>query len=92
MAKDYAGTFEANGSTDTYTASGSVRQYVIATGTFGGGTLSAQVSADGSTWVDIGDPGALTSEGTFWFEVESGMRYRLNLSGATSPSITWSIF
>ena len=73
---------------------------MIAYGTFGGGTLKAQVSADnGVTYVDLinnNDTVASTSGFAEDFYINSDPRNPVllgfNLAGATAPSITIRIY
>jgi hypothetical protein len=56
-------------------------------GTFAGASLTVQVSADGSSWVDLGE--TLTSTGLFEVFCSREENYRVVLSGATgSTTIT----
>lgn len=65
---------------------------VIASGTFSGGTITVQASPDGgTTWVDTN--ATLAAAGLVNFIAGDGISYRLNLSGAGTPSIdAWVAF
>lgn len=59
---------------------------VIVRGGFGSGTLAWQVRADDGTYVPSGQ--TLTAAGIMQLVVSRDMECRLNLSGATTPSIS----
>jgi hypothetical protein len=79
------------GASSTYT--------VIIYGTFGGGTITTKVSADGVTYVNMIDDGS-----TVTFTSGAGENFQINsdenqpvylgftLAGATAPSITIKIY
>lgn len=91
MAVKLSDTLSADGSTSAIGWSGGHGR-VVASGTFGSGTLELDASIDGgSTWVGVGVNGQLTAAGTFEFSGDQATQYRLTLSGATSPSIAVTI-
>jgi len=58
------------------------------TGTFGGGTLTMEVSYDaGTTWVAAGVETTLTADGHANFDLPQGVLVRGNLVGSTAPDI-----
>lgn len=65
---------------------------LIASGTFGGGTITVQVSPDnGTTWISTS--ATLTAAGVTNFIGGEGLLFRLALTGATNPSISaWVAF
>lgn len=86
-----AATLSADGSTNTVPWSGG-RGTFAGYGTFGGGTLSLEISYDqGTTWFAVGTDTDLTSDGHGNFDLPSGVLLRGTLSGATSPSLTVEI-
>lgn len=80
-----------NGTPETYT--------VLVDGSFGSGTITAQVSADGSNWLDItetGSPVTFAADGVKNFELYSDennpIRLGFNMSGSTSPDVNISVY
>jgi hypothetical protein len=59
---------------------------IFATGDLGGGTLKAEISPDGTTWVDA-DAGTLTEAGIIPISGALCREVRATLTGATSPSV-----
>lgn len=89
MAKLGSGTLSANGNTGSFeTKTGKI--FVQATGNFGGGSLEAEVSFDGTIYTTPED-GTINAENAFMLTVPVNTAVRLNLSGATTPSIQWVI-
>lgn len=91
MAQEY--NLQANGSTTALPIAGKFN--IGAFGTFGGGTLTIQLSYDsGTTWIAAtdgsGSAGAFTADGTLNVEVGEAL-LRLTLAGATSPDIDIAI-
>lgn len=86
------GTFTANGQSTGVPFPGGAGT-VHADGTFGSGTLSLEVSSDGgTTYTNGGTSVQLTAEGLFNFTLPSDeLIVRLDLAGATSPTIAWWI-
>ena len=84
------GNITSNGSTVVMSDAYEVK-VAVAHGTFGGGTLSLEISADEANWVPTGVDGSMSEDGSFEFTNKQGMSYRLTLAGATSPNITWWI-
>lgn len=59
---------------------------VVASGTFGSGTVTLQVSPDGgTTWVTTGK--TLTADGSVFQDFPAGSRLRVALTGATGPDL-----
>lgn len=75
-----------NASSDTQQGQAATSRVIVASGTWGGGTLTLQYSHDGSTFVSSGS--TLTANGAIAFEERPGMYWRVTLAGATSGSIT----
>lgn len=75
----------ANAASPTFTSTGKIMT-LIASGSFGGGTLTLQASADEEVWVnsDI----AFTQSAIANFHTGRGVKHRVNLTGATTPSLT----
>lgn len=74
----------ANGSTAKFVSSGDFMS-LIASGTFGGATITVEVSPDdGTTW--IATSATLTAAGVTNFIGGEGLRFRFTLSGATGPT------
>jgi len=69
---------QSNGSADTKT--------IVASGNFGGGTLTLEYSNDNSTWVSSGK--TLSAGGAVEFNDRPGLHWRVTLAGATSGSVT----
>lgn len=65
---------------------------LVASGGFGGGTLTVQVSPDGgTTWINT--PATLTAAGVTNFIGGEGLLFRLALTGAAGASLTaWVAF
>lgn len=53
--------------------------------TFGGGTATLQIRLSDGTWVSTGQ--TATAAGWLEFNIEPGNRFRINLAGATAPSL-----
>jgi hypothetical protein len=90
-------TFAANGSTSTRPYDGDAVLAFAASGTFGGGALVLQWSADGgTTWFTAktqqGTDVSLTATGYFTrIYLPIGCIVRATLTGATTPSITLNL-
>jgi len=56
-------------------------------GTFGGGTVTIEVSLDGTNYVVL-DSFTAAGFGTYTIFVDNGSKIRATLAGATSPDIT----
>lgn len=91
MTYAYSGTFSADGNSSTFSAVAKTYHNCIARGTFGSGTLQLYISNDGTNFVAGGTNATLTAAGTFNFEVPIGCSFRLQLSGSSSPSISFAI-
>lgn len=79
-------TLTADGKSDEFTANGSFR--VSATGTFGGGSLTLEEDLRGDdSWTTV-DRTADTADVGYIVDGLVVSRYRFDLTGATSPSIT----
>lgn len=81
----------ANGNSPTFNPKLEVEEVglsmeLFVTGTFGAGTVQLQQSPDGGTnWFNVG--AAITAAGRYVVTVYSQTPLRLNLSGATAPSL-----
>ncbi len=84
------GTLTTNTSTAAIDIGTEGEYFVRASGTFGGGTLTTEVS-DGTTFTTAGTNGVLTAAGWVRVFVPKNGQIRLTLTSATSPSISWSI-
>lgn len=86
------GTLSADGST-TAVEVGTKKEYSVGLrGTFGSGSVVVEISVDGgSNYISTGSAGTLTAAG--WVRVfpPTGSLVRLTLSGATAPTIAWTI-
>jgi hypothetical protein len=84
---NYSITVDATQS-DSFTHQGKETLKVIATGGFGGGTLKLQFLAeDQTTWTDF--PGASwTAAAAQQIAVEGPKKFRYDMSGATTPTVT----
>jgi hypothetical protein len=61
---------------------------IIGQGTWGGGTGTLQVSADGgTTWVPMSPTVALTANGAVQATLPRGLFFRIALTGSTNPSL-----
>jgi hypothetical protein len=75
-----------NASSDAQADGSASTRVIIATGTWGGGTLTLEYSHDGTTFVSSGQ--TLTANGVISFQDRPGMTWRVTLAGATGGSIT----
>jgi hypothetical protein len=64
---------------------------VVAWGTWGGGTVTLQMSPDETTWIDVPD-GALTANGAINIYAGPELHYRVALTGATAPELSVKVF
>lgn len=64
---------------------------ILADGTFGGGTLEAQISANNSDYVGLGTDAQLSSDGAYNITLAKNTYFRVNLSSSTSPDININI-
>lgn len=64
--------------------------YLHLSGTFGGGTVNVQFQGADGTWRNLTGVSKSAAADNFIF-VPNETNYRLNLSGATSPSIYYQI-
>jgi hypothetical protein len=84
-------TIAANGNSATIPWIGG-NGYFTAQGTFGGGIIKLQFSTDsGTTWSDIGALTTLAASGGGMFENLPKCSLRVNLAGATTPSIFYEV-
>lgn len=85
------GTLTANGSgTPAHVSGGNVT--VACSGTFGSGTMTAEISLDGgTTFVTLGTDATKTSNAAFNLVNLPDCYIRWTLTGATTPSIKWAI-
>lgn len=107
MAIISTGTFVADGQSNVFTVNLSGRSSGIETitisaqGDFGGGSLALQMTLDGgTTWSNIPDPNSLnplSADGEFNYRAApyptggGNKKYRLNLSGSTTPDVTYMV-
>lgn len=84
-------TASNNASSATQEAATDKTYNLIASGAFGGGSLTAEYSADGSVWVPS-EATALTAIGTMVITPQPGQRWRVTLAGATAGSVTVTAF
>lgn len=84
-----SGTLTGNTSGNAVRVEGG-RAAVIVSGTFGGGTATLQVKNEAGTWVAVSDA-AWTAAKTAIIEFGASAEFRINLSGATGPSLYWEI-
>ena len=91
-----SGTFSANGSVELGLQSMNTAAKIAALNTmyatgasFGGGTLKIQASPveSGDVWVDLENV-SLTAAGAKNFQAKA-RRFRITLTGATTPTIPW---
>jgi len=80
----------SNASSATQNADDSQLITIIASGTFGGGTLTLEYSADGATFVTAGL--TLTADGVIQHRPTAGVQWRVTLAGATGASVTATAF
>lgn len=81
---------EADGSTQAVKWNGGEGSFV-ASGTFGGGSLSLEFSNDDkATWIALGGDATITEGGGSGFILPLGVWVRATLTGATDPSINVS--
>jgi hypothetical protein len=59
---------------------------LIASGGFGGGTLSVEVSFDGTTYVPLSPAVALTAAGAISWEARAPF-HQLDMTGSTTPTV-----
>lgn len=86
-----SGTFTNNGSTDWRLVGEAGFFSVALNGTFGSGTVKLQVrAADGSTAIDVPNASWLAAT-VANITLSPELYWRLNLSGATSPSLNWLV-
>lgn len=83
-------TASGNASSAAQTADDSQAITIIASGTFGGGTLTLEYSADASTYVTAGL--TLTAAGIIQHRPTAGVTWRVTLAGATAGSVTATAF
>lgn len=76
----------ADGSTDTMEDPG-VYTTILVAGTFGGGTATLEVSADGTNWYPTDPAASWTSSGLKAVTLGKGILFRVTLAGATAPSL-----
>jgi hypothetical protein len=75
----------ADGNSAAYEATG-FPIVIMASGTFGSGTLIMQISPDeGTTWFATGQ--TLSAIGIMIYTPPEGAQFRLNLAGSTTPTI-----
>lgn len=84
-------TANANYPSDSGVNFGGGKGTLVVTGTFGSATAKLQCSADGSTWVDVGDNVSFTANGVGNFElftdIGNPIKLRLNVAGGSSQSM-----
>ncbi len=83
-ADDGAAALNANEPTKAYDITNMDKATIAATGTFGGGTLTVQLSNDGTNWFSSG----LTIAAAGKVDLAIPAKFvRGNLAGATTPSL-----
>ena len=85
------GSLPTNGNSAIFFSSGDPL-FVSCLGTFGGGTFAVQYRNDAGTWAtfNAGVVPALTAPGEILVgDFPANLPLRLNMSGATSPSVTF---
>ncbi len=75
-----------NASSSAQNSESANQRIIIASGSFGGGTLTLQHSVDGTVWVTSGL--TLTAAGKIEFREQPGLIWRVTLAGATAGSVT----
>jgi hypothetical protein len=61
---------------------------LVASGTFGGGTLAFQTYGDDAAWHTVG---SLTANGYLAFKNKGQNQWRVSLSGSSTPSIWYEV-
>lgn len=79
-----------NASSDAQQDGNAATRAIVASGTWGGGTLTLEYSHDGTTFVTSAQ--TLTANGVITFQDRPGLIWRVTLSGATGGSITATVF
>lgn len=90
----YEGRFTANGSTDWYVMPKQGHVHIAGAGGFGGGTITLQQKINGTTYSVLdGTQTALTFTAAFdeVLYFGAGDRFRITLSGSTTPTLDWKI-
>lgn len=100
MAKRISGTFTADGSSTVFqpavraTIGGSAKpDTLMATGIWGSGTITVEVSPDGTTWISLtdgADTASLSANGALNFQANVPFA-RLTMSGSTTPNVDYWI-
>ena len=67
--------------------------HVALTGSFGGGTVTVEQSVNGAISNLLDSQVAITSTASddYKLNVSEGDKIRLNMAGATSPSVDWAV-
>lgn len=80
-------TLSANGKTNHFKTSKSARgATMIASGTWGSGTLTLEILLPDNTWLTV--PGSsLGADDSFFLEFPESVVVRASLTGATAPSL-----
>ena len=82
----------ADGDSAVHTGQGGLRT-VVAWGTFGGGTLTLQMSPDGgTTWLSLGADVEFTADGVANVQLGAGIPLRANLAGSTGANVRCKAF
>lgn len=88
-------TLSANGSTSAVAVDSLMNEITLyngATQTWGSGTITLETSIDGTTWVSTGKTWTSGTANTQLDRVTVfGQRFRLTLSGATGPTLNFSM-
>lgn len=79
-----------NASSATQQGSADTGYTVVAHGTWGGGTLTLEYSANGTDFVTSGQ--TLTADGAMDFTARAGLYWRVTLAGATAGGISATAF
>ena len=83
-----SGSLSGDGSSAAYkTQRGKV--VFAADGSFGGGSMNAEVTTDGgTTWITVG---AVTSDGSVQVDFPYPVEVRFTMAGSTTPSVNYVI-
>jgi len=94
MSRTKSGTLTANGSSSIHVVATNQEvlngAFLHLDGTFGGGTVQVEFYGADDTWHDLAE-GSFTSTASEQLIIANGIKIRLTLSGATSPSLYYQI-
>lgn len=88
MAVLQSQTLTTNTSTTAVTVSAKKEVFVQVFGTFGGGTLTVEMSHDGTNFTTVGTSGAFTAAGHCRVTLPVNAAIRGTLSGSAGASVT----